>query len=52
MASPDCTMPPIDAGIEVLNAYGGVANVGVDTRELGRRVWIVVCGVKEVEDCD
>jgi len=21
-------------------------------RELGRTVWIVVCGVKEAEDCD
>ena len=52
VANPDCTMPPMDAGIDVLNAYRGVENVGVDMRELGRTVWIVVCGVKEVEDCD
>jgi len=45
-------MPPMDAGMEVLNAYEGVANIGVDMRELGRTVWIVVCGVKEAEDCD
>jgi len=55
VASPELTMPPMDAGMEVLKVYGGVVNVGVGTRKLGRVVSIVVCGVNEdklTEDVD
>lgn len=50
VASPELTMPPMDAGMDVLKTYGGVVNVGVGTRKLGRVVGIVVCGVNGVTD--
>lgn len=40
-ASPDDTMPPREAGTDVLSAYGGVVNVGVDRTKLGRAVGTV-----------
>jgi len=40
-ASPEDTMPPTEAGTDVLSAYGGVVNVGVGRRKFGRVVAIV-----------
>lgn len=40
-ASPEDTIPPTEAGTEVLNVYGGVVKVGVDRMKLGRVVAMV-----------
>jgi len=42
LANPELTIPPKLAGTDVLNVYGGVVNVGVGTRKLGRVESIVV----------
>jgi len=38
VARADVTSPPVEAWIDVLNAYVGVENEGVERRELGKTV--------------
>lgn len=38
LANPEDTIPPIEAGTEVLKVYGGVVYVGVGRTKLGRVV--------------
>jgi len=45
-ASPKDTIPPTEAGTDVLKAYGGVVKVGVERMKLGR----VVAMVSELAD--